>query len=73
MLAVYLGEAKLQVLSSTLNRGSQTYGQDVTRQLMLLSPHVSDHFANGRFSLKRSPLSSAKTRVRPYSESIDVL
>jgi hypothetical protein len=72
MLAVHLGEARLQVLSSTLNCDSQISGQDIARQLMLLSPHMSEHFANGRFSLQRSPLSSAKTWVRPYSESTDV-
>lgn len=61
MLALYIGQSKLNLLELILDPSSTTY--DPSEQLMLLSSETFEHFANGRLSLKAIRLGSTSASV----------
>jgi len=63
MLAVYIGQSRLESLRSLSDRDSDYPGYNSSDQLMLLSSQMLAHFANGRLSLVANPLEATSNSV----------
>lgn len=70
MLAVYIGQSKLDSLRSLLDQDPELPGYDPSDQLMLLSSQMLEHVANGRLSLEADPFGSTNNSVSLWLELV---
>ncbi|KAF2473270.1 uncharacterized protein BDR25DRAFT_341390 [Lindgomyces ingoldianus] len=73
ILAAYIGELQLQNLGSLEDRNIASSRPDLSDQLMLLSPRMYEHFANGRLSFESRPLEPTKDSAQYFMKVNDFI